>query len=774
MVVGAIAILSNAASAQVPGWLQRPIVLAPAIAALVLLEEFLRRQGTLTPSQGYRLLDAANRERVLARTADKIAALQGSSIDQALLAKYGLPARIPLSFSRTDPKAQATVGGIPPQDLPRDGSVIAAQQLIDEIVWNLGGISALVVGDSGAGKTTFLLDLALETNQVMRERYEAGKPHILPVWLDLSSWTTNTSFQGWLEHRIGLEYRVSRQTIRQWIEEDALFVILDNYSWLPQGARSHCVAELGAFAEGHPGTGLLLAANDEMIRPFVRELGLTVLQVQEPTVEELRTCLEQFQRSHSTLVRAFRSSSELVEAMQSRIFVAGALLAFGDRAPTHLDPAAPAQTIQARLIEGLVSYMLERRDRVPPVRSPLDLRRPQDRVRFREYLSWIAALLARHGEHYFKDSFFVGDLPDGPERRRLRVGLTGLTFATNFAIFGLGTWLLFGSTAGWIAGVVIAVPWTLFVFVSLPMGGTATDGPARGVRWFSPWSWDRFVGSARRNWYISLILLAMCTVPPVQWSFTWDRLTSAQRQSGLALLAIAVGMTAAAVWGMGTEFLVEKDEPWTGTGLSPSEPGRWVARSVRWAGIITLSISAPLAFALGLFWIMNWGSSGLTYANRFSQFPVGLLRHFVAWGEGRLIVGPLSGLISEKAWPLVIAAVVGLTCGLWFLGLSLGGLISARISQATLVHQSLVPRNYLSFLDHAVQLSLLQRFGGGEYAFSHQLVRDHFIQDSQSLLSERRIGFTAHWFERWLSRHGAYDTSAVSQPSPAQHVEDNP
>jgi predicted NACHT family NTPase len=249
--------------------------------------------------------------------------LRAGSIDRTLLAKYGLQARIPLSFRRIESKRLVTKDGIPPQDLPKDGSVITAQQLITEIIRDLGGLSAVLIGDSGAGKTTFLLDLTTEVNKTMRKRFKAGKPHILPIWLDLSSWSAMMRFQDWLEDRVGLEYSVSKETIRQWVDEDALLIVLDNFSWLPLEARSRCVATLGAFIAEHPGTGLLLAANDEMIRPFMGESNLTVLRLQEPTTEELRTCLDQFKNTHTSLIRGFRSSPELVAALRRRIFCCG-------------------------------------------------------------------------------------------------------------------------------------------------------------------------------------------------------------------------------------------------------------------------------------------------------------------------------------------------------------------------------------------------------------------------------------------------------------------
>jgi hypothetical protein len=102
---------------------------------------------------------------------------------------------------------------------------------------------------------------------------------------------------------------------------------------------------------------------------------------------------------------------------------------------------------------------------------------------------------------------------------------------------------------------------------------------------------------------------------------------------------------------------------------------------------------------------------------------------------GALLGGLVSGLDNGLITGLSVAFVSGLAAGLvgWIAG---GGMayIHHGILFWLLQRAGVVPRNYIHFLNHAAQCSLLRKVGAG-YLFRHRLLQDYFT--SLALLPAR-------------------------------------
>jgi hypothetical protein len=376
--------------------------------------------------------------------------------------------------------------------------------------------------------------------------------------------------------------------------------------------------------------------------------------------------------------------------------------------------------------------------------------------------------MARRDEYFFRDVFSVGDLPAGSERKWLRTGLTVLAVVNTLVVFGLGVGSLFGAIAGWIVAVGIAVPWGTLYFLTLPSGSAATEEPIRRHR--LEWSWDRFARQARDKWYLLSIPLSGSLLVSTKMALRWDHFGPNQRSLAPAILSITFSVSSLFVLGMGVDF-VETDEPWTMTSILPSKPRIWVRRSARRAGYVALFVAVPIFGLTVMLWLFNRFLQGALINPAYGQFGhsfVEVIRGLQGWAINRVAESSFSTFMGAKAWPVVFTAVFGITCGFWFFTNSLIWLVDTRISEILLVRRSLVPRNYLSFLDHAVQLCLIQRYGGGEYAFSHQLIRDHFIHSSESLLSNRGLVLAVQGFDRLIDRLSGSQPNAEDAP---QHVD---
>jgi hypothetical protein len=348
--------------------------------------------------------------------------------------------------------------------------------------------------------------------------------------------------------------------------------------------------------------------------------------------------------------------------------------------------------------------------------------------------------------------------------------MTLFTLVNTLTVFALGARSLLGATVGWLIAIVIAVLYATWYFLGAPVGSATTTEPLRRPHLL--WSWSRLARRARATWYIPLLpVIGVCIYVPARVAFFWDRYSQGQQSSSLALLTILFGLGAALIWIMGLE-IVDSNEPWVFKDTVPSRPRSWVASSARRASFVTLGIGIAVLGLAGIVWLADRFAAGQVVEPQYGRFGwlvIDAVRSLQAWGVERARMSSLSMFISAEAWPVIFAAAISITFGVWYLTSSIIWLLDTRISEFLLVRKGLVPRNYLSFLDHAVQLSLLQRFAAGEYAFSHQLIRDHFIRSSEVMLSDRKLTFAITAFDRLISKIERNGEDAPQQvPSPPQ------
>jgi hypothetical protein len=163
----------------------------------------------------------ALRVRMQARVDDTIAAwLDGFA---------PLPLRFVPYAGVTLPQARA-FGGVAPQAL-RSASVT-------EVFENLGG-ALLIVGESGAGKTMSLTQIA----DRLLEQPDAP----VPVLVNLASWKPSQSIAAWVGEEILRVYRIRVTSVEK------LVVLFDGFEDLPFGDRSACSDALSVFfGDGRP------------------------------------------------------------------------------------------------------------------------------------------------------------------------------------------------------------------------------------------------------------------------------------------------------------------------------------------------------------------------------------------------------------------------------------------------------------------------------------------------------------------------------------------
>jgi hypothetical protein len=135
---------------------------------------------------------------------------------------------------------------------------LPAQTKVIDIFDELGefGQSLLILGDTGAGKTVVLCELA----RILIERAEQDISLSMPVVLSLSTWQGGKqSINDWLIQEIKRQYQYSEQTLVSWIDNDQLLLLLDDLNQVSDKLRIDCIQALNQFHQDHGATTIVVS-----------------------------------------------------------------------------------------------------------------------------------------------------------------------------------------------------------------------------------------------------------------------------------------------------------------------------------------------------------------------------------------------------------------------------------------------------------------------------------------------------------------------------------
>ncbi len=102
----------------------------------------------------------------------------------------------------------------------------------------------LILGESGSGKTTILLQLA----QILVSRAEQDERQPIPILLNLSvEKNPQQTFKQWLIKNLKVVYGIRPDIAQKWLEESAIIPLLDGLDRLTPEHRQRCVQNINQF-----------------------------------------------------------------------------------------------------------------------------------------------------------------------------------------------------------------------------------------------------------------------------------------------------------------------------------------------------------------------------------------------------------------------------------------------------------------------------------------------------------------------------------------------
>jgi hypothetical protein len=681
--------------------------------------------------------------------------------------------------------------GHPPESLPPGTSI---GEVFDEV-----GGGLLILGAPGAGKTSMLLQLCNE----LLDGAERDLNQPIPVVLNLASWARQRSLlSAWLVDELARSYQVPRRIATQWVEQDALALLLDGLDEVAEAHRAACAEAVNAWRQEHGLVPVVVCCRTQELQALGARLRLEeAVELQPPSDAEIDRYLGYLEATGTPIgdVRAtLASDQELQQLLRSPLLLHVVALAYHGRAAKALYAPGTLQQRQAWLWEAYIARMFEQR--------PLDSRCGYTDQRALDWLAWLARALRDRDQTEFHLHRLAPEwLPTPTQQQRARLAtwllagvLTGLVFGPVCGLIATGFGLVFGLADGLVFGLVGGL--------ALGLVGGLVFGLAGGL------TFD--VDSAEEvRWSLSNLRAALTRGPT--FGLRGERATTnMQRSAPNAPLATAFGLATGLFAGLSVGLFAGLAAGLAGglaTGLGawlaaalvfglaggltvtvePAEQVRWSWSKLQ-AGLaraLVAGLGSGLVFGLAFGWA-GGPTAGLvfgpvcglvvgTVGGLVSGLDSGLRGERAVPNEGirrsaqhAAAVGPAAGLSAGLSAGLAAGVASGLATGL-SVGLAFGlgfGLTVALVFggaaclqhyvvRAWLVRERIAPWQYGLFLEAMAQRLLLRR-SGSAYLFAHRLLRDHLSDSTQTVPGQRP----------WASRVAAEPTRLVPAPRWASHA----
>src|SRR5450755_1056572 len=263
----------------------------------------------------------------------------------------------------------------------------------------------LILGEPGAGKSTFLLSLA----EQLLARAEADPSYPLPLLLPLASWAEKRSpLQPWITEQLRQIYGLPVSLGEHWQERDQLLPLLDGLDEMEPSARISCIEAINAYHLERPAVPLVVCSRlaDYEYASAKRRLVLgRAIVVQPLSVAQADTVLAEGGPPFSALRTAFQNHPTLQELASTPLMLSILMLTYRQMPLGDL-PAEESQLNQ-QIWQDYVRHMVQSRGNT--ARYPL--------ATTQRWLGWLAREMRQRNQSLFSIRHLQADWLPPRERR---------------------------------------------------------------------------------------------------------------------------------------------------------------------------------------------------------------------------------------------------------------------------------------------------------------------------------------------------------------------
>ena len=243
----------------------------------------------------------------------------------------------------------------------------------------------LILGEPGAGKTTSLLDLAIE----LYDKAESDQQERIPVMVDLAEWQPNApqsnpglgkevnrllglsrkssadlsseqvttwSFADWLAYEVGKRYG-SPQKIQQWLAEKRLVPLLDGLDEVRPEYQQDCVRAINQWLNSDVNIQVGLCCRREQYEDYSEKLELEgAVYLQDLTDEQIQIFLRDANRSE--LWESVVADANLLELIRKPLLLSMATVAYVEIKPSDWHRTTSAGDRLNLLLDSYIQAML--------------------------------------------------------------------------------------------------------------------------------------------------------------------------------------------------------------------------------------------------------------------------------------------------------------------------------------------------------------------------------------------------------------------------------
>ncbi|MEA5464957.1 tetratricopeptide repeat protein [Leptothoe sp. PORK10 BA2] len=277
----------------------------------------------------------------------------------------------------------------------------------------------LILGEPGAGKTTSLLDLALE----LVERAEDDPQQRIPVIVDLSDWqpivsrltsrrisiakqnflgsaseqVPGWSISNWLTGKVRERYGVPPKQIKQWLKEKRLIPFLDGLDEVSPEYQEDCVRAINLWldCDWRP-RQVAVCCRREPYETYSEKLKLDgAVYLQDLTDEQIQTFLTEANRDE--LGENLVTDKNLLALIRRPLLLSMAIIAYRELEPIQWQRATSAEDRLNVLLDAYIRHMLTQDILSRACRN----RKPPSQKQSRKWLEVLALQLLQDSETDF-------------------------------------------------------------------------------------------------------------------------------------------------------------------------------------------------------------------------------------------------------------------------------------------------------------------------------------------------------------------------------------
>lgn len=574
----------------------------------------------------------------------------------------------------------------------------------------------LILGDPGSGKTTTLLDFARD----LLDRAEADSQHPIPVVFNLASWSERQPpLVNWLVEELNSKYQVPRRVGTEWVESDALLLLLDGLDEVAADRRDACVQAINAYREEHGFVDMVVCSRIHDYEALTHQLRLNgAIVIQELDDELVHDYLSGLGTDVAMVRDLIARDEQLRQQTHSPLMLSIMVLAYRGVSTETFPDFDTVEAQRKHLFDTYVQRMFEHRIGEEPLYT---------RQEIIPSLSWLAKQMQENSLSVFH---IEGLQPTWLSEKQQQDYFKHVPLILG-SLWTLWTVITFLFTIGGIGGS------KLLSSLLFPLTGVLVGYNYTGNRW------NRLLNHTLFGFAFGAIAgIIILGTYGIQRAFIFGAGTA----FNLALVYYVVGRLMAAFGYEKNHVRLAEDlkfsrgdiKPWAGIGgLIAGSIIIIVPRFTFGTDIVpAMNFAAGIGIGAVIFCLSSLYQSGLTAQTVESreQPNQGIRTSF--WNASRLtgLVLLQFAMIGLLGMRLVIPPSVGRSLGLvvgiafsspiWVL---FGGYTTVQhVALRRILHRDgLIPLNYARFLDYAASSILLRKVGGG-YVFIHRYLLEYF------------------------------------------------